>query len=1161
MELMAEISPYPDLTPWVPSPEPIHAEWMHLINTLIQQGAETGSNGQPALRENAQIVGETLHQWGLPWTVVVAGYLWSCDEKYLRRVALPSTDIVLAHIRQAQIYARFIARENLPPLLTPSYRDPGALLIACVAYFQELKALQQQSNERPYTGKLQSYIESIGRTLLNIAKRLNIWHFKREIEDVLEYLRSPRKFADLVLEHKTIVERDTPLLEDARQLLATFYHEAIGEPITVMYSACRIAGLKRRLQDAHSTAVSKWENLTGFDIVIFDVIVPTVRSCYVALGTLSQLGYIQDRVTDQIANPKPNGSSHIALGLVLKSRGPYSTNLRWPEHYTHCCQLQIVTPLMQAINWYGCLYPDYYQLCTVTGKANGVVQPTIRQLWDSQEGKVFLSIHEGFYSGNAQLKPDAPIVVYDRKYQSIALPKGATALDFAYEIGPIIGEHAVEAFINNRKAPLYRVLEAGDVVEIRTASETQTNENWLERATTSVARSQIEESLTEQFADRNSYKLLRQKLERYHFMLSVEDLDHELELLLQQHKLGSRQSYLKQLKENGKSPYNHDWAVQEIMQQITDRNEPLPTGGRHHWVPVLDMDLTTNRKFIRQQHLCDLCQPTYLRDTKIMGRLHKRRHELIVHTEHCHRLIDHAVGHQPILLPMTWQLQPPTFVVAFFLIAQDRMGLVNDITRLLRRYQCDLLAIKAEAIIKNGEAHVRLTIETHTYKEASDIWTALARISNVSTIDIDAALTPSPVRKNLEEFRAQKSTPSGSEDFEPIDENTALIQHPRRYLLDNPFDISRPASASMFFGRNDENEKLSRELCEDNYGKALILYGPRRSGKSSICTNFIEQYVHPPFWGVFFSLQNFTHHNEEEILAQLAEKVSQEFSTQLERPGVRWEDYSEGDTLGRFCHLLQDCLAQVPGTRLILALDEFGGALDSYEKHFLDYRFFTLWKELMNDIRQLSVIFALPTSSHKTLTNKEFTNVFSFADDLPVTYLDAESAQQLLIEPLRERNIGIFPNTIALALKLTGRNPYYMTLIGQKLINFLQREPYKERITDEDLNLVVEQITQQGNTNFVFLKKELQDEHELRILEAIVDLSSRTHQSGTYLKRVATELHLSNAIVRRHLDRLRNGLILQENGSSSNPYYTFTIELVQRWLAKNRWFFLSSPQK
>src|ERR1700692_1760673 len=112
MEIMAEISPYPDLTPWVPSPELIHEEWKHLINTLIQQEAGTGTSscGQPALRESAQIVGETLHRWGLPWTVVVAGYLWSCDEKYLRRIALPATETIVAHMRQAQIYARFITR-------------------------------------------------------------------------------------------------------------------------------------------------------------------------------------------------------------------------------------------------------------------------------------------------------------------------------------------------------------------------------------------------------------------------------------------------------------------------------------------------------------------------------------------------------------------------------------------------------------------------------------------------------------------------------------------------------------------------------------------------------------------------------------------------------------------------------------------------------------------------------------------------------------------------------------------------------------------------------------------------------------------------------------------------------------------------------------------
>ncbi len=141
---------------------------------------------------------------------------------------------------------------------------------------------------------------------------------------------------------------------------------------------------------------------------------------------------------------------------------------------------------------------------------------------------------------------------------------------------------------------------------------------------------------------------------------------------------------------------------------------------------------------------------------------------------------------------------------------------------------------------------------------------------------------------------------------------------------------------------------------------------------------------------------------------------------------------------------------------------------------------------------------------------------------------------------------------------MTGRNPYYMALLGQHLIHLLNRELHKEQIADEDIHIVVEQIIMSSSSqNFDFLEKELQSEDELRVLEAIVELTRYPGQSKVQLKQIAAWLKQPDFIIRRHLDRLRSGLILQENGPTSNPYYTFTIELVHRWLMHNRSFFLS----
>jgi hypothetical protein len=52
----------------------------------------------------------------------------------------------------------------------------------------------------------------------------------------------------------------------------------------------------------------------------------------------------------------------------------------------------------------------------------------------------------------------------------------------------------------------------------------------------------------------------------------------------------------------------------------------------------------------------------------------------------------------------------------------------------------------------------------------------------------------------------------------------------RASILMNPFNISRPAGGNMFFGRSEEIKIMQRELCDAEEGRALVLYGPRRSG-------------------------------------------------------------------------------------------------------------------------------------------------------------------------------------------------------------------------------------------------------------------------------------------------------------------------------------------
>jgi (p)ppGpp synthase/HD superfamily hydrolase len=1155
MMLDAQLAPIP----WKPDPTPIRQEWMDLIDVLERRTIGMQHEYILGARLDARGVGELLRSWGLPQHVVLAGFLQEYDRAFLLNQAMPGMNEVVDHINETNRNKNYIDDENLPPLLTPPYKDPGALLIAIATYFQALRTLWQHFGKPSKAGATPKQIERAGNSLLNIVKLLGMWYFKREVEDLTEQLRNPVSFDKDQRDYELILKQDESVLEETRKFLETACREMTRLPVTVIYEKCGVSGLKRRSQDAHTTLTSLKSILTGFDLVTFDVVVPTVQDCYIAFAALSQLGHIQDRVTDHIANPKQNGYSQIALGLVLDPQNPYAHKFLTPVEQARVCQLQIATQTMQAVANYGCLYPACYQRYSKDYYKDYVKDDVaIERFWQGNEGNVFAVIEQAVLEEMPAIDTKAPIIVFDKNRTSVVLPVNATVLDFAYALDSEMGSRAVEAIVNNRKAPLYRSLQAGDIVEIRTSRQTQADYYWLDDGyvRTPKAKRIIKEVISRKNLERRGYELIRDKLRHYHFALPLTEFDEQLRQLLKRFQLGSRQEFLQRLEKEDETEYTPDWAAQEIMKQIGEENTRSAAQGTVVWVPVIDTSFMHYISGTYRQRVCGLCRPTHPRDTTIVGRLRKGGRELVVHRETCSHLIDRNPGQHSKPIPMTWQMQSP-FRVAFFVKVQDRDGLVLDLARELRRHNCYLRGIQAEASSPRADVgFIFFTIEVYSDREILDIWNAIEKIDNVNEVQIDRAATPASIVDRLEKLHEQGITRLSKTIIEFDWEELVSMLPTRAPILMNPFNISRPAGGNMFFGRSEEIKIMQRELCDAEEGRALVLYGPRRSGKSSLCKQLIERYMHAPSWGVLYSLQNARKQTEATILMQLAERVGEVFQENFQRVAPSWDDYRDSDPQARFKRFLKRCIEQAPDSRLILVLDEFGGAVDSVEKHILGFRFFTFWKELHNSIPQLSLLFALPTSSHHTLSAKPLAHTFSFAQPMEMTFLDSESARRLLSDPLRDLNVAIHPNTMARAVMLTGGNPYYLTLIGQQLIFVLNRDLQKQVVSDNDLNQVIEKIiADRTSQNFDFLKSELVYNEEFLLLEKMADLLTGSDLQEAQLKKIAFRAEMPASVARRYLDRLCMGLILNQSGPPSNPIYSFKIELVRRWLTYNRSFF------
>ena len=214
-----------------------------------------------------------------------------------------------------------------------------------------------------------------------------------------------------------------------------------------------------------------------FDIYGVRVLVTDTTSCYAALGVLHGLYKpIPGKFKDYVAIPKANGYQSLHTTLF----GPFGTPLE-AQIRTH--DMHRVAEAGVAAHW---LYKAGGQLdiAEAQQQTHRWLQSLLEIQSESRDSKEFLEHIKG------DLFPDE-IYVFTPKGKIMALPRGATAVDFAYAVHTDIGHHCTAARINYELMPLRTELKSGDQVEIITAAAARPNPSWLNFVATGKARSRI----------------------------------------------------------------------------------------------------------------------------------------------------------------------------------------------------------------------------------------------------------------------------------------------------------------------------------------------------------------------------------------------------------------------------------------------------------------------------------------------------------------------------------------------------------------------------------------------------------------------------------------------------------------------------------------------
>jgi len=358
--------------------------------------------------------------------------------------------------------------ESFRKMLLAMARDVRVILIKLADRTHNMRTLSDVPRSK--WGRISSETLEI---YAPIAYRLGLNQTYRELQDLaFRYLR-PWRYAILAKAIAKSRGRRRDLIQKVQKEVETAF-AAIGMPVRIAGREKTLFSIYRKMDEKH-LSFAQISDMYGFR-----VIVPTLGDCYTALGTLHQLYKpLPGKFKDHIAIPKVNGYQSLHTTLV----GPSGVNV---EFQLRTEAMHIVAESGVAAHW---LY-----------KAKEPDSPTTARL-GAQWLQSLLDIQnetrdaaEFWDHVKVDLFPEA-VYVFTPKSKIMALPRGATVVDFAYAIHSNIGDRAMAARINGEQVPLRTELKSGDVVEVVTAPVSTPNPAWLSFVRTGRARSKIRHHL------------------------------------------------------------------------------------------------------------------------------------------------------------------------------------------------------------------------------------------------------------------------------------------------------------------------------------------------------------------------------------------------------------------------------------------------------------------------------------------------------------------------------------------------------------------------------------------------------------------------------------------------------------------------------------------
>lgn len=594
--------------------------------------------------------------------------------------------------------------ENLRRMLLGLADDVRVVLVVLAKRLQLMRVLNHMERDQQL-----NIAQATQRIYAPLANRLGIWQLKWELEDLSLRYSNPDAYMDIARK-----------LEDKRDERESF----IRQVIELLLDTCASHDIPAEISGRPKHIYSIWKKMHRkgvnfeqvFDVRAVRVLVDTVAHCYEVLGIVHGAWQpVPGEFDDYIARPKANGYASLHTAVVGSDGKPLEVQVRTWEMHEHAER-------GVAAHWrYKENRGEDRELERRIEWMRGWLEPNNDEPEDLDAADV-----------DAEFEAKR-IYVLTPQGKVVELPKGATAVDFAYSIHSSVGDRCRGAKADGRIISLTQPLQSGQSIEILTVKQGGPSRDWLNPHSgylaTARARNRIKQWFKRQDHEEH-VRIGKASLEREITRLAVKRPN--MEKLRVKFNFSSVDDLYAALGRGDLSPIQVANTQLEAVERDADSEIPEKALKRQsNRGPAKD----SNQVVVQgvgdlMSHMAKCCKPVPY--DPILGYITQGR-GITIHRKDCpvvHRMND---DQKQRLVSVAWdETQPQSvFLVDIQIYASDRKGLLRDITSVFSNEEIDVLGVKTQSDRHKETASMRFTAEVNDVTQLSRLLDKLAQVPDV----------------------------------------------------------------------------------------------------------------------------------------------------------------------------------------------------------------------------------------------------------------------------------------------------------------------------------------------------------------------------------------------------------------------------------------------